>query len=173
MDYEWRIHGYLYIIHVSQGILFVTTRHAIQVERISTIPISAIFRCASLRSLGFPGFHPHPRIPIVFHFILGGTVYNQWSVWGQLVPPRIILEVFCLSVTFPEITKSRNIDFLMSPVTVFEEIQGHRCGIDVQSFSNPWIIQKMCFYWPFHGWRLGGVSLGQFVNNAMDIDGFI
>ena len=61
IDYEWIIHGYPKIVHGSQGALFVTTRHAIQVERISTIPISTIFRCASLRILRFPGFHhPHP-----------------------------------------------------------------------------------------------------------------
>ena len=102
-----------------------------------------------------------------------GTVDHQGSVWGQLGPPRIILEVFCLSVTFPEIPKSRNIEFLVFPVPVFEEIQGYRCGIDVQSVTNPWFIQTQCFYWSFHDWRLAGASLGQFVNNAMDIDGFI
>ena len=133
------------------------------------------FRCASLRILGFPGFHSPPtRIPIIFYFIFGGTVDHQGSVWGQLGPPMIILEVFCLSVTFPEIPKSRNIDFLVFPVAVFDEIQGYRCGIEVQSFSNPWFIQKLCFFHgSFHDWRLVGVSLGQFINNAMDIDCFI
>jgi len=57
----------------------------------------------------------------------------------------IIFEVFCLSVTFPEIPKSRNVDFLVFPVAVFDEIQGYRYGIDVQSFSNPWFIQKLRF----------------------------
>jgi hypothetical protein len=32
------------------------------------------------------------------------------------------------------------------PVTVFYEIHGHRCGIDVQSFSNPWFIKKRCLF---------------------------
>ena len=44
----------------------------------------------------------------IFSFILGGTVDHQGSVWGQLGPPRIILEAFCLSVAFPEIGKSEN-----------------------------------------------------------------
>jgi len=103
-----------------------------------SVRIFAIFEISR-----FPG--PPPQIPIVFYFILGGTVDHQGSVWGQLGQPRIILEVFCLSVAFPEISKSRNIDFLVFPVTVFEEIHGHRCGIEVQPFSNPWFIQQRCF----------------------------
>ena len=39
------------------------------------------------------------------------TLDHQGSVWGQLVPPRILLEIFCLSVTFPEILKSCKLDF--------------------------------------------------------------
>ena len=42
---------------------------------------------------------------LYFYFILGGTVRHQGSVWGQLGPTRIILEVFCLSGTLPEIPK--------------------------------------------------------------------
>ena len=45
-----------------------------------------------------------------------------------------------------------------------------RCPV----ISNPWFIQKLCFFHgSFHDWRLVGVSLGQFINNAMDIDCFI
>ena len=44
---------------------------------------------------------------------------------------------------------------------------------------GPAIFQPLVYsttvfcYWSFHGWRLAGVSLEQFVNNAMNIDGFI
>ena len=90
-------------------------------------------------------FPPPPWIPIAFYVILGGTIDNQGSVWGQLGQPLIILEVVCRSLTFPEIPKSRNIYFLVFPVTVFDEIQWYRYGIDVHSFSNPWCIKKLCF----------------------------
>ena len=87
---------------------------------------------------------PPPEFRLYF-MLFWEAVDHQGSVWGQLGQPRIILEVFCLSVAFPEISKSRNIDFLVFPVTVFEEIHGHRCGIEVQPFSNPWFIQQRCF----------------------------
>ena len=100
-----------------------------------SVRIFAIFEISR-----FPG--PPPQIPIVFYFILGGTVDHQGSVWGQLGQPRIILEVFCLSVAFPEISKSRNIDFLVFPVTVFGENRRNRCGIDARSFSSHPFISK-------------------------------
>jgi hypothetical protein len=50
MDNPWINHGY-------QGILFVAKWHAIQVERISTRPVSMIVRCASLDFSRFSGFH--------------------------------------------------------------------------------------------------------------------
>ena len=56
MDNPWIIHGYPWIIHGYQGILFVTKWHAIKVERISTRPISTIFRSASLRFFRISGF---------------------------------------------------------------------------------------------------------------------
>jgi hypothetical protein len=49
-------------------------------------------------------------------------------------------------VTFPEIPKSRNIDFLVFPVAIFDEIHGYRCGIDVQSFFNHWFIKNWVFF---------------------------
>ena len=55
-------------------------------------------------------------------------------------------------------------------MTVFGETQGYRCGIDVQSFYNHWFIKTLCFFIDLF---MVGVSLEQFVNNAMDIDGFI
>jgi hypothetical protein len=115
-------------------------------------------------NFGISRFPPHPRIPIVFYFMLGGTVDHQGSVWGQLGPPMIILEIFCLSVTFPEIPNSRNIDFLVFPVAVFDEIQGYRCGIDVQSFSNHWFIQKRCFFIDLF---MVGVSLASRCGNLL------
>ena len=42
MDYSWVIHAYPWTTYGYQGILFVTKWHAIQVERISTRPISTI-----------------------------------------------------------------------------------------------------------------------------------
>ena len=138
MDNPWINHGY-------QGILFVAKWHAIQVERISTRPVSMIVRCASLDFSRFSGFHfLNFWTSMVFHFILGGTVDHQGSVWGQLGPPSTFLEVFCLSVTFPEVKKLRKFDFRVFPETVFDEIQGNRCGIDVLSFSNPRFIKKLC-----------------------------
>ena len=141
MASPWIIHGCPWTIHGYQGILFVTKWHTIQVEIISTRPISTIFRRASVRFSGFPGFHLFWFYIFLIYIVSGGAVDH----WGQQGPPRIILEVFCLSVTFSEIPKSRNIDFLVFPVTVFEEIHGHRCGIEVQPFSNPWFIQQRCF----------------------------
>ena len=41
-------------------------------------------------------------------FNLGGTVDHQGSVWRQLRPPRKILEVFCLQVTFGDIQNHGN-----------------------------------------------------------------
>ena len=41
--------------------------------------------------------------------------------------------------------KIKKIYFLVFPVTVFDEIQGNRCAIDVWLFSNPRFIQKRCF----------------------------
>ena len=130
------------VIHGYQGILFVTKWHALQVERISTRPISTIFpRCASLRISRFPSFHIFWFSIILFYFISGG-------------PPRIILEVFCLSVTFQ---KSQNHEKSprVFPVIVFYEIHGNRCGIDVRSFPNPRFIQKRCFCCCFFtSWRI-------------------
>jgi len=40
-------------------------------------------------------------------------------------------------------------------------------------FPTLGVLKNCVFYRSFHDWRLAGVSLGQFVNNAMDIDGFI
>ena len=92
-----------------------------------------------------------------FFIMLGGTVDHQGSVWRQLGPPRTILEVFCLSATFPEIPKSWKFDFWVFPVTVFDEIPGNRCGIDVRSFSNPRFIKNDMWGRFFHGWGLAGV----------------
>jgi hypothetical protein len=48
------------------------------------------------------------------------------------------------------------------PVTVFDEIQGDRCGIDVRSVPNHRFIQKLCCLIDFF---MVGVSLGLFVNS--------
>ena len=150
MDYPWIIHGYPWIIQRSQGILFVTKWHAVQVERISPRPVSMIFRRASSQISRFPGFHVSLFwISMVFYIMLGGAVDHQGLVWGQLGPPGTFPEVFCLSVTFPEIPKSCKINIWVFPVTVFDEIKGNRCGIDARSFSNrPFISRSGPTLWP-------------------------
>ena len=125
------------------GIRFVTKWDAMEVERISTRPISMIFRRASSQISKFSGLHFSSFwISMVFYIILGGTVDHQGLVWGQLGPPGTVLEVFCLSATFPEIPKSWKIDIWVFPVTVFDEIKGNRCGIAARSFSNRPFISK-------------------------------
>jgi hypothetical protein len=111
IDYEWIIHGYPKIVHGSQGALFVTTRHAIQVERISTIPISTIFRCASLRIFGFPGFHhPPPQNSdcILFHFWRHRRqpMISLWAAWATNDHFGGILSFRCFSRNF-QIKKHR------------------------------------------------------------------
>jgi len=85
-------------------------------------------------------------ICIVLYSFLGGAVDHQGLLWGQLGPPRIILEVFCLLETFSEINNSRRIDFRVLPVTVFDEFQGNRCRIDVRSFPNPRFVSNFFFF---------------------------
>ena len=136
MDNPWIIQRY-------QATLFVTKWHAVQVERISTRPISMIFRRASSQISRFPGFHFSLFWnSMVFYLILGGTVDHQGLVWEQLGPPGTFPEVFCLSVTFPEIPKSWKFDFWVFLVTVFDEIKGNRCGIAARSFSNHRFVKK-------------------------------
>ena len=74
MDYPWIVY---------QGILFVTKWHAIQVDRISTRPVSMILRRASSQISRFPGFY--------FSFFLNfyGFLYYFGRHRG---PPRISLE---------------------------------------------------------------------------------
>ena len=128
---SWIIHGY-------QGIPYVSKWHAMQVERISTRPISMIFRCAPQ----VLAFHLTDYLLFLklFWKIPGaprehqGTTKDQFgSSWGLQGP-------FCVEVTFQEIPKSWNIDSLVFPVTVFDEHRRNRCGIDARSLSNhPWL----------------------------------
>ena len=160
MDYEWRVHGYLYIIHVSQGILFVTTRHAIQVERISTIPISAIFRCASLRSLGFPGFHPPPPNSDCISFYFG----------RHRIQPMISLGAACATkdhfggiLSFSDFPRNHQIEkyrLFNVPRDSFRRNSGasmrDRCPVIFQPLDYSKNVFLLTFSWLASRWRLAG-----------------
>ena len=124
-------------------IRFVTKWHAMEVERISTRPISMNFRYASLRISRFSGFHIlFFWMRIMLYCNLGASRDHQGSVWRQLGSPGSILEVFCVQMTFQEIQQSWTFDFWVFPVTAFDENQRNRCGIDARSFSNHPFISK-------------------------------
>ena len=101
MDYPWIICGYPWIIQRYQGILFVTKWHAVQAERISTRPISMIFRRASSRISKCPGVHflflGNYVIPYLFWEHPGGpkehpgtTVDQFGGGWGLQGPCLMI-----------------------------------------------------------------------------------
>ena len=136
-EYSWCIMSthdapWILMMHheYSWCIRFVTKWDAMEVERISTRPISMKFRRASLQISRFAGSHFwFFWICFIFNTILGGSRSTQGasrdhqaSVWRQLGSPGTILEVFCDEVTFQEIHKSWKINFLVFPVTVFEEV---------------------------------------------------
>ena len=131
--YPWIIRGYPWIVHGWESVRHQMTRHS-------------SWRCEPDQSrwcFGPPLCTFRDFQVSTFHFfVFGGTVDHQGSVWGQPGPPRIILEVSCLSVTFPEIHKSLTIDFFVFPVTGFDGIQGNRCGIDVRSFTSPCVFKN-------------------------------
>ena len=106
MGTPWIIHGWSMDIHglsiadpwISignhgyQGILFVTKWHAIQVERISTIPISMIFLCTSLRVSRFPALHfPFPRIRSMLNLNCGR---NRWPLMISLDAVVVTMDYF-------------------------------------------------------------------------------
>ena len=101
----------------------------------------------------FP-FPPHPNSDyILFYF------------WRHRRPPRISLGAAgAAKAYFGGILSSSDFSRYQEtvlcwvfPVTVFDEIQGNRCGIDVQFFSNPRFIQtpRLVMYF-----IMVGVSLG-------------
>ena len=83
----------------SWGIRFVTKWNAMEVERISTKPISMIFLCASLQISRFAGSDVlFVWVSIVFYAILKGSKSTHWSfsdhrgsIWMQSVTTSTIL----------------------------------------------------------------------------------
>jgi len=79
-------------------IRFVTKWNAMEVERISTKPISMMFRCASLPISRFSGSHFFVGVSIDFYVILkwsrsthGSFRDHRWSIWRQSGTPVTIL----------------------------------------------------------------------------------
>ena len=127
------------IIHWYQGIILVTKWHTIQVDAISTRPISVIF---SVHTCKFRYFHVSTvqlSERLLLYFILGGTMYHgKDQFWGNFGHPGANLNTFCLQVTCQEIPTSWNIDFWMFLVTSFEEKRRNRCSV----VSQPTIYIK-------------------------------
>ena len=134
----WIINGY-------QGIRFVTKWHAIQVERISTRPISMIpvrifasFKISRFPLLIFLDLYR-------FLFYIGRHRRPPRISFGAAGATKDHLGGILSFSDFSRNPETMKIDFLVFPMTDFDEIQGNRCGIDVLSFSNPRLMEKRLF----------------------------